>query len=134
MMPSPSVRGALGLKGLLALALVIAAATVLTPGAQLGPWAARGVLAAGALVAVGLWLRRAGGRPREPDFSGALQVIGRAGLSPRCGVALIAVEGSRFLVTFGDTFVDVHRASSSGPAPRAPWSAPSRIADEEPWQ
>ncbi|WP_141325636.1 flagellar biosynthetic protein FliO, partial [Myxococcus sp. AB025B] len=53
------------------------------------------------------WWRR---RARGTSAAGLerLKVVSRAGLSPRCGLALVEVEGRDFLVTFGDAFAHVH--------------------------
>ncbi|WP_426736440.1 flagellar biosynthetic protein FliO [Myxococcus faecalis] len=68
---------------------------------------ARCVLLVGALGGLGWWWRR---RARGTSATGLerLKVVSRAGLSPRCGLALVEVEGRDFLVTFGDAFAHVH--------------------------
>jgi flagellar protein FliO/FliZ len=74
------------------------------PGAEAARWGL------GALVLTGLaigWMRRKSLGPRFllPE---RLRVVSRAGLSPRCGLALVEVDGQRFLVAFGDSFAEVH--------------------------
>ena len=66
--------------------------------AKSGPWGGLLGLAAGLAV----WLRpgEGGGSAAPPR----LQLEGRLALSSRTGVALLAVEGERFLVVHGDRF------------------------------
>jgi hypothetical protein len=37
-----------------------------------------------------------------------LKVVSRAGLSQRCGIALVEADGRSFLVAFGDSFAEIH--------------------------
>ncbi|SET45081.1 Flagellar biosynthesis protein, FliO [Myxococcus fulvus] len=69
---------------------------------------ARGVLLVGALGGLGWWWWRRGARGTSAASLERLKVVSRAGLSPRCGLALVEVEGRDFLVTFGDAFAHVH--------------------------
>jgi flagellar biogenesis protein FliO len=74
--------------------------------------AARWLLGAGALAGLGWWLwRRDGASPRF-TLPERLRVISRAGLSQRCGIALVEADGRSFLVAFGDSFAEIR------PAPR----------------
>lgn len=99
---------------LLALALVLGLA-VLAPlgGGASATSVARGLLGAAALGGLGWWLVRRG--RAEPRFSltERMRVVSRTGLSQRCGLALVEVDGSRYLVAFGDSFAEVRRV----PAP-----------------
>ncbi|MBZ4419529.1 flagellar biosynthetic protein FliO [Myxococcus sp. RHSTA-1-4] len=69
--------------------------------------AARWMLGAVALGGLGWWLRRRGAAgPGIPSID-RMQVVSRAGLSPRCGLALVEVDGRSFLVAFGDSFAEI---------------------------
>jgi flagellar protein FliO/FliZ len=93
--------------------LLVAGALVLGL-AALGPLgglsmtsAARWMLGAVALGGLGWWLRRRGAMgPRVPVLE-RMNVVSRAGLSPRCGLALVEVDGRSFLVAFGDSFAEI---------------------------
>lgn len=75
-------------------------------GASVTTWA-RTLCGALALVCLGAWwLRREREGSRFP-LAEPLRVVSRAGLSPRCGVALVEVEGRRHLVVFGDSFAEI---------------------------
>lgn len=39
-----------------------------------------------------------------------LIIVSKTGLSQRCGLALVEVEGRRYLVAYGDTFAEIHEA------------------------
>ncbi|ADO74086.1 flagellar biosynthetic protein FliO [Stigmatella aurantiaca] len=85
------------------------------PAAQASRWG----LWALALVGVGIgWVCRRSLGPRFvlPE---RLRIISRAGLSQRCGLALVEVEGKRFLVAFGDSFAELHETplGEGGPRP-----------------
>lgn len=71
-----------------------------------------GALAALALVALGAWLLSQGRVARGLLPPEPLRVVSRAGLSPRCGLALVEVEGQRYLVAFGDSFATIRSASA----------------------
>jgi flagellar protein FliO/FliZ len=91
----------------LALGLLLGLAVVAQARQASLPSMARGVLGGLALMGgAGWWLRRerrgARFRVEEP-----LRVVSRMGLSPRCGVALVEVEGSRYLVAYGDSFAEI---------------------------
>lgn len=104
MVTSLSLRNRL----LWAAVLVVGLAGVGLLGRMPGAEAARWGLAAVALTGLGIgWMRRKSLGPRflPPE---RLRVVSRAGLSPRCGVALVEVDGQSFLVAFGDSFAEVH--------------------------
>lgn len=69
--------------------------------------AARGLLGALALGGLGWWLRRREASGPDTPRLARMQVVSRAGLSPRCGLALVEVDGRSFLVAFGDSFVEI---------------------------
>jgi flagellar protein FliO/FliZ len=69
---------------------------------------ARGLLGALALAGLGWWLMRQGGAESRFARTERMRVVSRAGLSPRCGLALVEVEGRRYLVAFGDSFAELH--------------------------
>jgi flagellar protein FliO/FliZ len=86
---------------------------------------ARALLGALALAVLGGWLmhlKRAGARF---SFAEPLRVVSRTGLSQRCGLALVEVEGSRYLVVFGDSFAEIRPAH----APVRVKSRPRRRAE-----
>ena len=93
--------------------LLVAGALVLGL-AALGPFggvsmtsAARWLLGAVALGGLGWWLRQRGAAgPGLPALE-RMRVISRTGLSPRCGLALVEVDGRGFLVAFGDSFAEI---------------------------
>lgn len=69
-------------------------------------------LLVGALALAGLgWALIRKGSAREdkgPSRPEPLSVVTRTGLSQRCGLALVEVEGRRYLVAYGDTFAEIH--------------------------
>jgi hypothetical protein len=84
---------------------------------------ARWVLAAAAVAGLLYWhwkARPAGGRFALPA---RLQVVSRAGLAQRCGVALVEADGRTFLVVHGDGYAEVCEAPSG---PRAQGRRPPR--------
>lgn len=92
---------------------------------------ARVVLGGGVLVGLGWWVRRGRGGSRF-ERTARLEVVSRAGLSPRCGLALVEVDGSSYLVAFGDSFAEIQR--TRGPVRLEPRSrrrvAPLSVAKE----
>jgi flagellar biogenesis protein FliO len=93
----------------LAVGLVLGLAALAPVGGMPAASVARGLLGIVALAGLGGWLvrrGRAGSRfaPTEP-----MRVVSRTGLSQRCGLALVEVEGSRYLVAFGDSFAEIRR-------------------------
>ncbi|MCY1042444.1 flagellar biosynthetic protein FliO [Corallococcus sp. bb12-1] len=122
LLTSFSLRGRL----LFAAALLVGLATL----APLGGLSLVGTsrLLVGALVLAGLgWgLVRKG---REAGDKGAprpepLSIVTRTGLSQRCGLALVEVEGHRYLVAYGDTFAEIHETRGAAVAP-APTTRPA---------
>ncbi len=103
---------------LLAVALVLGLAALGPLGGMSMASAARGMLAVVALAGLGWWLYRRGavgpGLPRAER----LHVVSRAGLSQRCGLALVEVDGRGFLVAFGDSFAEIREAPARAPALR----------------
>jgi hypothetical protein len=103
-------------------ARLLAAGALVLGLAALGPLgglsmtsAARWLLGAAALGGLGWWLRRRGGaEPGVPTLE-RLRVVSRAGLSPRCGLALVEVDGRGFLVAFGDSFAEIREAGEQEP-------------------
>lgn len=106
--------------GAVALLVVVALCAVEGPGGAIG--FSRWLLGGAAVAGFGLWLRREGSGASVPAVP-PLRVAGRAGLGPRCGVALVQAEGRSFLVTHGDGFANVH------PLPvEARWTPPDAPA------
>jgi flagellar biogenesis protein FliO len=75
---------------------------------------ARGLLGALALGGLGWWLRRRRASGPEVPQMARLHVVSRAGLSPRCGVALVEVDGRGYLVAFGDSFAEIRETQEQG--------------------
>ncbi|AKQ64355.1 Major facilitator family transporter [Myxococcus hansupus] len=74
--------------------------------------AARWMLGAVALAALGWWLHRRGGAVPGAVAEPRLNVVSRAGLSQRCGLALVEVDGRSYLVAFGDAFAEIRETPS----------------------
>lgn len=95
-------------------ARLLAAGALILGLAALGPLgglsmtaAARWLLGAVALGGLGWWLHRRGSAgPGIPTME-RMKVVSRAGLSPRCGLALVEVDGRGYLVAFGDAFAEI---------------------------
>jgi|GEM_PF-900601 hypothetical protein len=95
-------------------ARLLAAGALVLGLAALGPLgglsltsAARWLLGVVALGGLGWWLRRRGATgPGMPTLE-RMNVVSRAGLSPRCGLALVEVDGRGYLVAFGDSFAEI---------------------------
>lgn len=97
---------------LLASGLILGLAALAHLGEITATGVARGVLGLGVLAGLGAWLwRRGASRPRF-SVPERLKVLSRAGLSQRCGVALVEADGRTFLVVFGDAFAEVRVAHS----------------------
>ncbi|NTX33589.1 flagellar biosynthetic protein FliO [Myxococcus sp. CA033] len=79
---------------------------------------ARWLLILGTLCGLGWWWFRRGAQGPRVASAERMQVISRAGLSPRCGLALVEVEGRGFLVAFGDAFAEVHPLPEREEVPR----------------
>ncbi|ATB49790.1 flagellar biosynthetic protein FliO [Corallococcus macrosporus] len=107
----PSPRSRLLLAGALVLAL-----TVLGPVAGVSSTvAARWLLGGVALAVLGWWLHRRGGAVTGAPDAPRLNVVSRAGLSQRCGVALVEVDGHSYLVAFGDAFAEIRETPAPAP-------------------
>jgi hypothetical protein len=96
-------------KLLLACGLILGVSALASPGGVSASSVARGLLGAAALAGLGWWLLRRGRTTPGFALPEPLRVVSRAGLSPRCGLALVEVEGSRYLVAFGDSFAEIRR-------------------------
>ncbi|MFP2962748.1 flagellar biosynthetic protein FliO [Myxococcus sp. 1LA] len=74
--------------------------------------AARWLLGGVALAVLGWWLLWRGGGATGAPEAPRLNVVSRAGLSQRCGVALVEVDGRSYLVAFGDAFAEIRETSA----------------------
>ncbi|HYO71428.1 MAG TPA: flagellar biosynthetic protein FliO [Archangium sp.] len=97
-------------KLLLALGLVLALAALAPLGGVSAAVWARWLLGATALAGLGWWLMRRGRADVRFSLTERMRVVSRTGLSPRCGLALVEVEGRGYLVAFGDSFAEIRRA------------------------
>jgi len=97
-------------KLLLALGLVLGLSALAPLGGVSAAVLARGLLGVAALLGLGWWLVRRGRADVRFARTERMRVVSRTGLSPRCGLALVEVEGSRYLVAFGDSFAEIRRA------------------------
>lgn len=69
--------------------------------------AARALLGLVAIAGLTLWTVRSRRNAGRPALGPRLQVSARAGLSQRCGVALVEADERRYLVAYGDGFAQV---------------------------
>ncbi|WP_147446550.1 flagellar biosynthetic protein FliO [Corallococcus sp. CA047B] len=104
---------------LVAAALLVGLATFAPLGGLSLVGTSRLLVGALALAGLGWALVRKG---REPGDKGAsrpepLSIVTRTGLSQRCGLALVEVEGRRYLVAYGDTFAEIHETRGVAVAP-----------------
>lgn len=99
-------------KMLLAGGLVLALAVLAPVGGVSAASVARGLLGAMALAGLGWWLVRRGRAGSRFELTERMRVVSRTGLSQRCGLALVEVEGSRYLVAYGDSFAEIRRTRS----------------------
>lgn len=97
-------------KMLLAGGLVLGLAALAPLGGMSATSVARGLLGAVALAGLGWWFLRRSHPESRFALSERMRVLSRTGLSQRCGLALVEVEGSRYLVAFGDSFAEIRRA------------------------
>jgi flagellar biogenesis protein FliO len=97
-------------KLLLALGLVLGLSALAPLGGVSAAVLARGLLGVAALVGLGWWLVRRGRADVRFALTERMRVVSRTGLSQRCGLALVEVEGSHYLVAFGDSFAEIRRA------------------------
>lgn len=95
---------------LLAGGLVLGLAALAPLGGFSAASTARWLLGAAALAGFGWWLRRQGAVGARFALPERLQVVSRAGLSQRCGLALVEVDGRSYLVAFGDSFAEIREA------------------------
>jgi flagellar biogenesis protein FliO len=99
-------------KVLLACGLILGLAALAPLGGMSATSMARGLLGAVALAGLGWWLARRGRAESRFTLSERMRVVSRTGLSQRCGLALVEVEGSRYLVAYGDSFAEIRRAQA----------------------
>ena len=99
-------------KLLLALGLVLGLSALAPLGGVSAAVLARGLLGAAALAGLGWWLVRRRGADVRFALTERMRVVSRTGLSQRCGLALVEVEGSQYLVAFGDSFAEIRRAQA----------------------
>jgi flagellar protein FliO/FliZ len=99
---------------LLAGGLILGLAALAPLGGLSAAGAARWLLGAVALAGLAWWLWRRGGASPRFVLPERLKVVSRAGLSQRCGLALVEADGRSFLVAFGDSFAEIHES----PAPK----------------
>jgi flagellar protein FliO/FliZ len=59
-----------------------------------------------------LWVRSRGRSSSQPHSPHSLRVLSKAGLSPRCSLALVSAEGRQYLVAYGDGFAQIELASA----------------------
>ncbi len=96
-------------KMFLAAGLLLGLAALAPLGGLSAASVARGLLGAMALVGLGWWLMRRGQAESRFALSEPMRVVSRTGLSQRCGLALVEVEGCRYLVAYGDSFAEIRR-------------------------
>jgi hypothetical protein len=96
-------------KMLLAGGLLLSLAALAPLGGLSVTTVARGLLGALALAGLGGWLRLRGRVAPGFVLPERLRVVSRTGLSPRCGLALVQVDGSHYLVAYGDSFAEIRR-------------------------
>ncbi len=90
---------------------------------------ARAALAVAALGGIGWWaLKARQAVPKKFQFAPRLNVISRAGLSQRAGLALVEVDGRSFLVVHGEGYAEICATREpKSRAPRATDTHPRRI-------
>ncbi|NOK11491.1 flagellar biosynthetic protein FliO [Corallococcus exercitus] len=111
LLSSFSPRGRL----LLASALLVGLATLAPLGGLSLVGTSRLLIGSMALAGLGWVLLRKGGVAGSADAAAPepLSIVSRTGLSQRCGLALVEVEGRRYLVAYGDTFAEIHEARAT---------------------
>ena len=117
---------------------LLCAAALLVGLATLAPlgglsWVGTSRLLVGSMALAGLgWVlfRKGGGTgdARAPRVE-PLSIVSRTGLSQRCSLALVQVDGRRYLVAYGDTFAEIREARGEevAPAPRPLPTAKPRV-------
>ncbi len=68
---------------------------------------ARVLLAGSCVAGLGWWFLRRRSFADEMAPPPRLRVLSRAGLSQRCGMALVEADGRNYLVVFGDGFAEL---------------------------
>lgn len=94
----------------LTVAIVILAALIAAASAQgvSAAVTARVILGVTLLVGLAWWTARTRQRAIGSAQTVRLQIQQRVGLSPRCGLALVQVDGAELLVAYGDGFAQFH--------------------------
>jgi flagellar protein FliO/FliZ len=75
---------------------------------------ARVLLAVACLGGIAWWFLRRRSFAEELAAAPRLRVLSRAGLSQRCGMALVQADGRNYLVVFGDGFAELKEAPVAG--------------------
>ena len=75
---------------------------------------ARLLLAAVCVAGIAWWFLRRRSFADELAPAPRLRVLSRAGLSQRCGMALVEADGRNYLVVFGDGFAELKEAPVPG--------------------
>ena len=128
MLASLSVRKRL----LIASGLILVLAALFPLGGMSASGSARWLLGGVALAGLGWWWWRRGSTSPRFTLPERLRVVSRAGLSQRCGIALVEADGRSFLVAFGDSFAEIRDAPVSKRAlAQARRSAPHRRASSQ---
>ncbi|MGA9523697.1 MAG: flagellar biosynthetic protein FliO [Myxococcaceae bacterium] len=72
------------------------------------------VLAGVCIAGIAWWFLRRRAFADELAPPPRLRVLSRAGLSQRCGMALVEADGRNYLVVFGDGFAELKEAPATG--------------------
>ena len=113
---------------LCAVALLVGLATLAPLGGLSWVGTSRLLVGAMALAGLGWVLSRQGSGTRDARAPRVepLSIVSRTGLSQRCGLALVQVEGRHYLVAYGDTFAEIHEARDPEVAPVSKPSLPAK--------
>ena len=95
---------------LLASGLILGLAALASWSSLPAPGGARWLLGAAMLAGLGWWWSRRNAGGARFVLPHRLQVISRAGLSQRCGLALVEADGRGYLVAYGDSFAEIREA------------------------
>lgn len=95
---------------LIASSLILGLAALAPLGGLSAAGAARWLLGAAAVAGLGWWWWRRGSAGPRFALPERLRVVSRAGLSQRCGIALVEADGRSFIVAFGDSFAEIRPA------------------------
>jgi hypothetical protein len=101
-------------KGLWALSMLGLLALLAPPIRLTGGAIARCGLGALAVAALAFWLKRQRGAT-ACSAPPRLSLVGRIGLTNRCGVALLQVDGESLVVAYGEGFASFQRTSRGAP-------------------